>query len=46
VIGVGLGVLLLCLVNLLRRNWAAAKETLHAYMKFEFQMGIGISMRR
>jgi hypothetical protein len=45
VIGVGLGVLLLCLVKLLRRNWAAAKETLKAYMKFEFRLGVGMSTR-
>jgi hypothetical protein len=45
VIGVGLGVLLLCLVKLLRRNWAAAKETLKAYMKFEFRLGVEMSTR-
>jgi hypothetical protein len=45
VVGVGLGVLLLCLVKLLRRNWAAAKETLKAYMKFEFRLGVEMSTR-
>jgi hypothetical protein len=45
VIGVGLGVLLLCLVKLLRRNWAAAKETLKTYMKFEFRLGVEMSTR-
>jgi hypothetical protein len=42
VIGVGLSVLLLCLGAILRRqrNRAAAKATLKAYMKFEFQLGV------
>jgi hypothetical protein len=43
VIGVGLSLLLLCLVRILRRNWAAAKETLKAYMKFEFRLGVEMS---
>ncbi len=45
VVGLGLGVLLLCLVKLLRRNWETAKETLKAYMKFEFRLGVEMSTR-
>jgi hypothetical protein len=45
VIGVGISVLLLCLVKVLRRNCAAAKETLKAYMKFEFRLGVEMSAR-
>jgi hypothetical protein len=45
VIGVGLGVLLLLLLHILHKNRAAAKETLKAYMKFEFTLGLEIGKR-
>ncbi len=44
VIGVGLFVLLLCLLGVLRKNRAAVKETIKAYMKFELRLGMEISM--
>jgi hypothetical protein len=40
VIGVGLFVLLLCLLGILRKNRAAVKQTIKAYMKFEFRLGV------
>jgi hypothetical protein len=43
VIGAGLGVLLVCLLRILSRNRAAVKDTLKAYMKFEFRLGVEIS---
>jgi hypothetical protein len=43
VIGVGLFVLLLCLLGILRKNRAAVKQTIKAYMKFEFRLGLEMS---
>jgi hypothetical protein len=43
VIGVGLFVLLLCLLGILRKNRAAVKQTIKAYMKFEFRLGVEMS---
>jgi hypothetical protein len=43
VIGVGLFVLLLCLLEILRKNRAAVKQTIKAYMKFEFRLGVEMS---
>jgi hypothetical protein len=43
VIGVGLFVLLLCLLGVLRKNRAAVKQTIKAYMKFEFRLGVEMS---
>jgi hypothetical protein len=40
---VGLFVLLLGLLGILRKNRAAVKQTIKAYMKFEFRLGVEMS---
>jgi hypothetical protein len=40
VVGAGLFGLLLCLLGILRRNRAAVKQTIKAYMRFEFRLGL------